>query len=98
MTITFEPERMIGNAACNNYTIPYTLQDRQMRFGKRVTMTTDNFCDPDLVETEERLLATLGEVRGISIAQSGSLVMTTGRTDMRIVARPLAGNVRVAAK
>jgi heat shock protein HslJ len=98
MTISFEPDRMVGNAACNDYGIAYTLQGRQLKFARTATLTTDRFCDPDTVETEERFLATLGEVRSASIAQSGSLVLTTGRTDMRIVARPLAGNVRVAAK
>ena len=99
MTIVFENgDTMIGNSACNDYSIGYTLEGRQLRFAKRLVQTTDNFCDPDTVETEDRFLATLGEVRTVSIAESGSLVLATGRPDMRIVARPLTPGVRVAAK
>lgn len=90
MTISFgEGGRVTGNAACNDYRAVYEMQGRRLRFGKAVALTTDRFCDPDTVETEERFIATLGEVRGVSIAPSGSLVLYSG-TGMRIVARPLS--------
>ena len=87
MTIRFEEGgRVTGNAACNDYQAVYEMQGRRLRFGKAVVLITNRFCDPDTVETEERFIATLGEVRGVSIAPSGSLVLYSG-TGMRIVAR-----------
>jgi heat shock protein HslJ len=87
MTIRFEAGgRVVGNAACNDYRASYTLQGRRLRFGKTVVLTTDRFCDQDTRETEERFIATLDEVSGISIAPSGSLVLYTDNSN-RIVAR-----------
>lgn len=89
MTIRFEEGgRVTGNAACNDYRVAYELQGRRLRFGKTVALMTDRTCDRDTEETEERFLATLGEVRHVAIAPSGSLVLYTG-TDMRITARPV---------
>jgi heat shock protein HslJ len=88
MTMRFEEGgRVVGNAACNDYRFIYTVQGMRLRFGKIVTLTTDRTCDQDTMETEERFLATLGEVHRVTIAPSGSLVLYAG-TDMRITARP----------
>jgi heat shock protein HslJ len=88
MTIRFEGGGQVaGNAACNDYRAVYVMQGRRLRFGKAVVLTTDRMCDPDTIETEERFIATLGEVRSVSIAPSGSLVLYTGSGN-RIVARP----------
>ena len=89
MTISFEQGgRVVGNAACNDYRSIYTLQGERLKFAKTVILTTDRTCDQDTMETEERFLATLGEVRRATIAPSGSLVLYAA-TDMRITARPL---------
>ena len=87
MTIRFEQGgRVVGNAACNDYRTSYIMQGRRLRFGKTIVLTTDKFCDQDTRETEERFIATLDEVRSISITPSGSLVLYTDNRN-RIVAR-----------
>lgn len=89
LTIKFvDGGRVVGNAACNDYSVGYTLEGRRLRFGKSVVLTTDRFCDQDTRETEDRFIATLGQVRSASLAPSGSLVLYT-ETSNRIVARPL---------
>src|SRR5215510_13432267 len=48
MTIRFqEGDQVVGNAACNDYRVVYTLQGRRLRFGRSVILTTDRFCDQD---------------------------------------------------
>ena len=90
MTITFEEGgQATGNAACNDFRTAYRLEGGRLRFGNTVFLSGNPVCDQDTRETQTRFLATLHEINRASIAPSGSLVLYTSTTNMRITARPI---------
>jgi heat shock protein HslJ len=86
VTISFQDDRAIGYASCNDYVFGYNLDGRRLEFADAVVMTTDRVCDPDAEMVEERFLATLGDVDHAGLTESGALILYADHG--RIVARP----------
>ena len=85
VTITFGVDgRAGGNAACNSYSAEYKLDGNSLTFGRAIS--TMKACAEDLMEVEQRFLATLANVERGEIAPDGALVLHA-RDEGRIVAR-----------
>jgi heat shock protein HslJ len=85
VTISFGDDgRAGGSASCNNYSAEYKLDGNSLTFGRAIS--TMKACAEDLMELEQRFLATLADVERGEIAPDGALVLHA-KNEGRIVAR-----------
>ncbi|WP_263141228.1 META domain-containing protein [Pseudomonas sp. RIT-PI-AD] len=66
-----EDGRAYGNAGCNHWFAPYTLENDSLRFGQ--TGSTRKLCSPAVMEQEQRFLDALGQIQRWDVSPLGQL-------------------------
>lgn len=78
VTLTFEPGRIAGLAACNRYSGSYTLTGEGLSFGPMAG--TRMACPPPLMETEAAVFAAFARITQFDITPDGSLLLKADET------------------
>lgn len=84
VTMTFDPGRIAGLAACNRYSGSYTLTGEGLSFGPMAG--TRMACPPPLMETESAVYAAFARITQFDIAADGSLLLKSDEATTLVTA------------
>lgn len=80
ITLSFDGDSVHGSSGCNSYTGTLAIDGDVLNFGPLAG--TKKLCPPEIMEYEDRFLATMGTIETAQITFDGALVLapTTGMT------------------